>query len=381
MNYVRWNFGDWAVACGGLTPAEEGIYFRLLRWYYANESPLPNDLKALCRLTNVHGHSLNVVKAILELFFHLQGDTWHHHRADKEIARYHEGAPAREQRKLEAKLRGARYFIGHKAARDFLKSKGVEGLHRGITMDHLKNIANKLGAAEAMLRAVQDAQDAYKNAALAGRANAAFPQPANARLHPPISPPATTGNTPQTLSARNASKPQTINHIKGNAFTPPKNDSNSDGAPADGAATPAARVCLNTDEQAIQTSETATAIAQHARAAGIAYANPRDDLLRALLVNGATLDDFAIAVAQAKATDKGWAYMLGIVRERQADATRMRQQATQSGLERANGNADRVQAVPTPATPLTPFVTAEVAADPERVRAILAPLRASLTKR
>ena len=124
--------------------------------------------------------------------------------------------------------------------------------------------------------------------------------------------------------------------------------------------------------------ETAAQIARHAKAAGIAFTNKHDDLLRALVADGATLADFEIAVAQAVAIGKGWAYMLGIVRERQADAARMRIKQPEAGLEgvKTNGHVGWVpEAV---ATPLTPDVTAEIAADPARVRALLAPLRASL---
>ena len=73
-----------------LTPAQNGIYDRLLTEYYSSENPLPDDPKYLaivCRcVTKRDKDALNVV---MGKFFPLNGDGFRHNiRADEEIADY-----------------------------------------------------------------------------------------------------------------------------------------------------------------------------------------------------------------------------------------------------------------------------------------------------
>ena len=376
MNYTRMHWGDWRAAAHVLTLAQEGAYLRLVEWCYVNEKPIPDDKRQIREILGLRVSRAVTFLEILSRFFVLQDGFWHHKRVDEELARYHAGAPARKQRKLDSQIRGARYFVGHKAARDFLAAHGSEGLTRATPMDQLKAIAQKMHLGEQMQRCILDAQANAKNAALTAAYNKRLPD--KEQLLNAATAEKENDSNSKTGETKAPHKPLTIN--KGNAFTTPKNDSNQNGAPAaqapspDGSA-PAAPCVSNTFEK---NQETAAQIARHAKAAGIAFTNKHDDLLRALVADGATLADFEIAVAQAVAIGKGWAYMLGIVRERQADAARMRIKQPEAGLEGVKTNGHVGWVPEAAATPLTPDVTAEIAADPARVRALLAPLRASL---
>ena len=45
INYYEHHIGDYAEATGHLSFVEDAAYSRLIRKYYASESPLPEDLK------------------------------------------------------------------------------------------------------------------------------------------------------------------------------------------------------------------------------------------------------------------------------------------------------------------------------------------------
>lgn len=86
MHYFTFDLGDYAKDTEHLTALEHGIYMMLLRWYYANERPVPDNMAT--RITREPGDR---VHAILEEFFDYDeaGECWHHKRADREIARVH----------------------------------------------------------------------------------------------------------------------------------------------------------------------------------------------------------------------------------------------------------------------------------------------------
>ena len=88
MNYYEHHIGDYAQATFHLSFVEDAAYSRLLRKYYAEEKPLPADLRAVQRLVGARtDEEREAVATILEEFFTLESDGWHNKRADAEIAK------------------------------------------------------------------------------------------------------------------------------------------------------------------------------------------------------------------------------------------------------------------------------------------------------
>jgi len=89
VNYFEHHIGDYAAATGHLSLLEDAIYSRMLRRYYLQEQPLPEDVAQLARLCGARSpDELAAVDAVLAEFFHLEDDGWHNKRADEEIARF-----------------------------------------------------------------------------------------------------------------------------------------------------------------------------------------------------------------------------------------------------------------------------------------------------
>lgn len=89
MNYYEHHIGDYAQATAHLSFIEDAAYSRLIRKYYAEEKPMPADLKAVQRLVGARTkEERQAVADILEEFFELEPDGWHNKRCDAEIARY-----------------------------------------------------------------------------------------------------------------------------------------------------------------------------------------------------------------------------------------------------------------------------------------------------
>lgn len=88
MNFYKHHIGDYAQATLHLSFVEDAAYSRLLRKYYAEEKPLPADLKAIQRLVGARSEEeRDAVETVLSEFFVLQEDGWHNKRADEEIAK------------------------------------------------------------------------------------------------------------------------------------------------------------------------------------------------------------------------------------------------------------------------------------------------------
>jgi uncharacterized protein YdaU (DUF1376 family) len=82
---------------------EDAAYSRLIRKYYAQEKPLPVELKAVQRLVGARTkEEREAVEAVLSEFFHLLDDGWHNTRCDEEIARY-QGKQAKAKASADAR--------------------------------------------------------------------------------------------------------------------------------------------------------------------------------------------------------------------------------------------------------------------------------------
>lgn len=89
MNYYEHHIGDYAEATAHLSFVEDAAYSRLIRKYYAQEKPLPPDVKAVQRLVGARTkEEKEAVETVLNEFFALEADGWHQTRCDMEVARY-----------------------------------------------------------------------------------------------------------------------------------------------------------------------------------------------------------------------------------------------------------------------------------------------------
>lgn len=87
MLFVQWHIGDWVRETHLLSPLERGIYMDLLVEYYDSETPL---MRSQCeRIARAYAdEEREAMRFVLEKFFVLQGDCYHHTRCDEEISRY-----------------------------------------------------------------------------------------------------------------------------------------------------------------------------------------------------------------------------------------------------------------------------------------------------
>lgn len=87
MHYYQFNIKCFAMATRHLTLEEEGVYRRLLDFYYDTELPIPEETQSVIRRLML-GSYVDTVGLILGEFFTLEADGWHNYRADIEINEY-----------------------------------------------------------------------------------------------------------------------------------------------------------------------------------------------------------------------------------------------------------------------------------------------------
>ena len=110
MNYFEHHIGDYAQATAHLSFIEDAAYSRLISKYYAEEKPIPVDIKAAQRLVGARSkEEREAVETVLNEFFILERDGWHNKRCDAEIERYKEGDAEREQKAAHEKERMRRH--------------------------------------------------------------------------------------------------------------------------------------------------------------------------------------------------------------------------------------------------------------------------------
>jgi uncharacterized protein YdaU (DUF1376 family) len=102
MYYYKFNIADWHLATSHLSLEEEAIYFKLINFYYDSEQPIPQETQTVIRRLRL-GSYADTVQVILNEFFELCEDGWHHQRCDDEIHAYHLKA---EKNQIVGKLGG-----------------------------------------------------------------------------------------------------------------------------------------------------------------------------------------------------------------------------------------------------------------------------------
>lgn len=96
MHYYKFNISDWHLATSHLSLEEEAIYFKLVNFYYDTESAIPLETKSVIRRLRLGNYAV-MVDSVLEEFFDLREDGWHHARCDDEIQKYHHKAEVNQK--------------------------------------------------------------------------------------------------------------------------------------------------------------------------------------------------------------------------------------------------------------------------------------------
>lgn len=68
MHYYKFNIADWQSSTRHLTPEEEGVYFRLINYYYDTEKPIPLETQSVIRRLMLGSHSDKVASILSEFF-------------------------------------------------------------------------------------------------------------------------------------------------------------------------------------------------------------------------------------------------------------------------------------------------------------------------
>lgn len=99
MHFYPFNIKDFALHTSHLSLEEEGVYRRMLDYYYDTEGPIPEETQPVIRRLRLGLHC-ETFALVLEEFFTLEEDGWHNYRADIEIDEYQKRAgTARENGK------------------------------------------------------------------------------------------------------------------------------------------------------------------------------------------------------------------------------------------------------------------------------------------
>ena len=121
MNFYKHHIGDYDQATRHLSFVEDAAYSRLIRKYYAEEKPLPEDVKKVQRLIGARSRDeKEAVETVLAEFFVLESDGWHNKRCDEEIAQANAQAETnrriareREEKKRQRKANETSTNRGH----------------------------------------------------------------------------------------------------------------------------------------------------------------------------------------------------------------------------------------------------------------------------
>ena len=148
MHYYQHHIGDFIKDTSFLTNEEVGIYLKLLWIYYDTEQALPNSLFELSMKVNARDQQ-DALSGILEMFFTLENNEWHHTRCDKEINHYHlqietaskAGKASALKRALNKESTGVEQALNGRST-DVQPTNN----HEPITNNHIKESLDSLSA-------------------------------------------------------------------------------------------------------------------------------------------------------------------------------------------------------------------------------------------
>lgn len=147
MHYYKFNISDWHLATSHLSLEEEAVYFKLVNFYYDSERPIPLETQSVIRRLRLGNHK-ETFALVLEEFFDLKADGWHHARCDDEIQKYHHKAEINQK---VGKLGGRPKKINDldsnpQKTQSVSKNNPQETLttnHKPLTKNHNKNTIAK----------------------------------------------------------------------------------------------------------------------------------------------------------------------------------------------------------------------------------------------
>jgi len=96
MHYYDFHIADYRKDTGHLTIVEHYIYRSLIDWYYLDEKPIPKITQLVSRRLSLVSEQEQSLINVLDDFFILQDDGWHHGKIDEDIIKYH--AKAKQNR-------------------------------------------------------------------------------------------------------------------------------------------------------------------------------------------------------------------------------------------------------------------------------------------
>ena len=139
MHYYQHHIGDFIKDTNFLTNEEVGIYMKLIWLYYDTEKPLPNDIFTLSMKAGAR-ESESVLLGILNMFFSMQDEEWHHSRCDKEIAEFHgyiesksRAGKASAERRMNMKATSVEQVSNKRTTHEQLTTT-----HKPLTTNHIK---------------------------------------------------------------------------------------------------------------------------------------------------------------------------------------------------------------------------------------------------
>ncbi|HQS00773.1 DUF1376 domain-containing protein [Polaromonas sp. 17-63-33] len=211
------HIGDYAEATGHLSPLEDGMYWRMLRKYYATERPLPAQVEKIQRLVAAKTpEEIAAVDAVLADFFKLEPDGWHQDRCDEVIAAYKAGEPDRVAKKVNEQTRSDRHRLERRRLFEALNAVGKHATWN-IGIKELRDLVLANCGPEALQNAANHAPEATPATAKASQAGKESPSEATA----PVTAPATPVTATATLvTATQSPVPTTHNPLPSNLNTP-----------------------------------------------------------------------------------------------------------------------------------------------------------------
>lgn len=285
MNFYAFHIGDYASATRHLSWEEDCAYRRLLDVYYTREEPLPDDLRAICRLVVASTpDQRQAVEVVLHEFFHQTEAGWISPRADREIDAMRVKQSAQEEKNQHESERMRRYRERRAAMFDALRAFGVVPAW-DVSMKELQ----RLHDATCNAKPKTPATDLQREQVVSGDAPATAistnPNPiTNTNVDTPL--------TPQ--GGRAGFDPLDPDDLPEPHQLPRNSGSNSHHL--------AGAVCLLVKRM------------------GIGLANPGHPKLNALLNAGASVAQFESAIQKALAGGKSFSYALSIVEREEKEA-------------------------------------------------------------
>ena len=276
MNFYKHHIGDYAQATAHLSFVEDAAYSRMIRKYYAEERPLPADVKAVQRLVGARTREeKQAVADVLEEFFELREDGWHNKRCDFELAENHSLDEDREARAANERERQRRHREERRKLFEQLRAFDIVPAWDTRT--------------ETLRKMLPDAS-----------------------ATPPVTPPVT---LPDAFASRPVTPPvtrtATANQTPDTRHQIPETQE------------PIARTSEDLasarDGNALSPGEACKAM----RAAGLSETNPGHPKLLALLAAGITLDELTDAARTAAEQSKPFAYALATAEGRRRDAAKV----------------------------------------------------------